>query len=297
MKKYIFILFIFLTVVVAWLYRDSFAKQAQSAPSISINAKIDSVEIKYPQKSLVVADSFIKEVTYSELSATATDVGSVFQFRLEPDEGCGVSDLDPILKDLSLAGQSELALSIESLPPSTVRWSTKFDVNHLKSGITLPLKFNIPSDPLYAGIFICRDSDGSGCASKEFGGYENLMRAQLKLPVLTGELKAYADKEKIYYFAPIVLSSNGIKIFDTHSMFVDGPEKFAGEIHKIFGDVPQMPFEIERANGLIKSVGLGAIQLKGSTLVLPIPTTKEGCLLVDSEAINTIEKGAQTNRK
>jgi hypothetical protein len=239
---------------------------------------VSNVGLILPHRSLERAQQFVQDIEYKDIELSAGTSSHNLQFRVQPDEGCGVSDLDPILNDLNLAGESKLTLSIEGLFPSaSERWSFDIEVKELAKGLNLSLPVLPTAVPLYAGLFLCRDRQGSGCLSKEIGGYERLTQNHISLSNSQNELKSFAQREKIYFFAPLVLGSKAISIFDTHTMFVDGSANFAAELQRVFGYSDEVQQQIKQANKLIKATGLGAIQLKDSRLLVQIPTTKSGC--------------------
>ena len=134
------------------------------------------------------------------------------RFAISPKNSCFMGDIDLIMLESSWARFDELLVTLEPIAPANGPVSSKkVSLQQLLSGETVTLTAPSVSSPTPMGVFICKDSRGSGtCAGKELRNFRAALdRYQSdREPAKLNREKDFPDV--VYYFNHVVVEPSGI---------------------------------------------------------------------------------------
>ena len=141
--------------------------------------------------------------------------GTRIPLKLNSTRRCQIGDLDIIQKDLinlKSKNSGNLILSLEPISEDDNSFSPVFrsiNINEFVLGFEMFMQIKLYHAPANVGVFICNDISKSGrCRSKE---KVNISEFGKKFIPGSIESKKEFPEEKIYYFAHLIVDTDGIQ--------------------------------------------------------------------------------------
>jgi hypothetical protein len=180
--------------------------------TVAYSAKLQQTD---PVRKEVRAESALQKIpalTSVPLKRSRSGPGLSFSMALQ--KTCFIGDWDIIEAEMLASDRPKLLLTIESLEPgsTTPPAVTELSLPVLRAGAQISLPIPEPKGLTSLGIFICKDSDGTGrCAGKPLASIEELTR-KYRLSILSKRRPTPVDGllDKTYFFSFVVVDNDAV---------------------------------------------------------------------------------------
>jgi hypothetical protein len=203
--------------------------------------------------------------------ATISDpAGTRIPLRLASTARCQVGDLDIIRRDFLLHNvKPEVLVTVEPILDKDTFFQKKavqYGLDEFILGSSFALKVKLYEPPVQAGIYICSDSEKTNqCVGKEVIDIN-----EIASDTLFQKKSKKIFKDKVYYFANILIDTNGIQVFK-EVLDESGYEKVQNAHQNLFGGKYDITKVFEKIRNIHKNLSSVPPKISMGTIEIDLP--------------------------